>query len=233
MWVRRPGAFKAIVSLDDFNKAQKIFEMKRCWTLSDEELLESLRTLWLTKGKLSVATIAAAKDLPSARTYALRFGTLARAYKLVGYDFERTLDYVEVNRRFVTLLPNLIADISAHFRSRGISVRGGGHPSALVINNDVSVHVGFARWIRRGPEIWHVRLRPHVMADFAIVARMKEGNEAIRDFYLLPRREMPGSKFYLTKKRRAAFESNRCMTLEVVSAHMGDAFGLTQRPKHS
>jgi hypothetical protein len=233
MWVRRPGAFKAIVSLDDFNKAQNIFEMKRCWTLSDEELLESLRTLWRTKGKLSVATIAAEKDLPSTRTYALRFGTLARAYELIGYDFKRTLDYVEINRRFATLLPNLIADISAHFRSHGISLRRGDHPSTLILDNDVAICVGFARWISRGPVIWHVRIPPHVAADFAIVARMKEGNEAIQDFYFLPRREMPGSKFYLTKKRRAAFEAKRYMTLEVLSSHMRDIFGLTQRAEHS
>jgi DNA invertase Pin-like site-specific DNA recombinase len=216
MWVRRVGAFEPLVSLSDFNRAQGFFEKKR-WLLSDEELLEGLRRLWREKGVLSVATIAAAKDLPSTRTYALRFGTLARAYRLIGYDFKRTLDYVEINRRFSTLITDLVADVSALFRSLGISVRAGRHPSALIANNDVAICVGFARWIRRGPVIWHVRLPPHVTADFAIVARMKEGNDAIQDFYLLPRREMPAPKFYLTKKRRAAFEAYRCKTLDFLS----------------
>jgi len=216
MWVRRIGAFEPLVSLSDFNRAQKFFENTR-WLLSDEELLESLRRLWREKGVLSVATIAAAKDLPSTRTYALRFGTLARAYRLIGYDFKRTLDYVEINRRFSRLIPDLLADVSAIFRAHGISVQAERHPSTLIVNNDVAICVGFARWIRRGPVIWHVRLPPHVTADFAMVARMKEGNEAIQDFYLLPRREMPAPKFYLTKKRRAAFEACRYETLDLLA----------------
>jgi DNA invertase Pin-like site-specific DNA recombinase len=232
VWVRRLGAFEPLVSLVDFNKAQALFEKQRC-LLSDEELLEGLRRLWREKGALSVATITAAKDLPSSRTYALRFGTLARAYELVGYDFNRTLDYVEANRRFASILPDLIADVSAHFRSHGIKVRVGAHPSTLIASSDIKVCVGFARWIRRGPVIWHVRLPPHVTADFAIVARMKEGNEAIQDFYLFPRCEMPASKFYLTKKRRKAFEAYRCETLYVLSTRIRDGLAGPQGAKYS
>lgn len=53
--------------------------------LDDEALIAGLRALFLKKGELSASLINAAEGLPAATTYINRFGSLIRAYELVGY----------------------------------------------------------------------------------------------------------------------------------------------------
>jgi hypothetical protein len=41
--------------------------------------------------------------MPNAATYAQRFGSLSRAYELVGYISNRNSDFIEVNKRLQRL----------------------------------------------------------------------------------------------------------------------------------
>jgi hypothetical protein len=52
---------------------------------SEEEILASLRELLRHRGRLNCGIIAKSKCVPSVRTYYRRFGSLPRAYELVGY----------------------------------------------------------------------------------------------------------------------------------------------------
>jgi hypothetical protein len=53
--------------------------------LSNEQLLDILRRLLQTHGYLSEELIEGDKEVPSVTTYARRFGSLGRAYKLIGF----------------------------------------------------------------------------------------------------------------------------------------------------
>lgn len=53
---------------------------------SDEELLTPLRALLRDRGCLSPTIIAKSKRVPSVQTYYRRFGSLPRAYELIGYS---------------------------------------------------------------------------------------------------------------------------------------------------
>lgn len=52
---------------------------------ADDELLAGLRRLLEERGRLTEGLIDAAPDMPSARTYANRFGGLTGAYRRIGY----------------------------------------------------------------------------------------------------------------------------------------------------
>jgi len=53
--------------------------------LSNRQLLDGLRRLLRARGYLNQKIIDGTTDLPCAATYAYRFGTLSRAYGLIGY----------------------------------------------------------------------------------------------------------------------------------------------------
>lgn len=50
-----------------------------------EELLDQLRTLWATRGKLTTALVEASDCTRSPNIYIRRFGSLMAAYKRIGY----------------------------------------------------------------------------------------------------------------------------------------------------
>ena len=73
-----------VVAQDDFYRAQAIIEARhRHW--SDEQMLTGLSRLLSSLGRLSGILIDEAGDLPSSATYGKRFGSLPRAYKLIGW----------------------------------------------------------------------------------------------------------------------------------------------------
>ena len=104
MWIRKEGAFEGIVPLDTFLKAQEVLA-ERTRRYSDDELLAHLKQLYADCGTLSGLIIDQAPGLPCAITYAQRFGSLTRAYELVGFHTSRDQGFIEINRR----LRNLIA----------------------------------------------------------------------------------------------------------------------------
>lgn len=74
-----------VVSAEAQRQAARIIAA-RMVMLSDEEMLSRLKALARREGRLSSALINEAEGLPSSVTYANRFGSLAKAYALIGYD---------------------------------------------------------------------------------------------------------------------------------------------------
>ena len=65
---------------------------------SDEEMLDRLTRLLQRHGYISGLVIDEADGMPSSSAYAHRFGSLIRAYSLVGFTPDRDYHYIEVNR---------------------------------------------------------------------------------------------------------------------------------------
>ncbi|MDH8367570.1 recombinase family protein, partial [Klebsiella pneumoniae] len=70
----------------------------RSHRMTDEEMLVCLRQLLLSKGALSGLLIDETDNCPSSSAFQRRFGSLIRAYRLVGYTPERDFNYIEINR---------------------------------------------------------------------------------------------------------------------------------------
>ena len=139
MWIRNDHAFEPVVDEARFRAAQaRLIERSRRY--SDEEMLDRLRTVYQTHGYLSGLLINEAPDTPSSAAYRNRFGSLTRAYQLVGYEQDRDLHYLAVNRRLRAMHPqDCAADHPGH-RKRGRARRPGPRDSAT--HGQWGVHCG-------------------------------------------------------------------------------------------
>lgn len=88
MWIWRDGAFESIVDAAVFKQARRIID-SRHQHLSDEALLERLKGLLQLRGRLSGLLIDETEGMPSSSCYSTRFGSLTRAYTLVGWTSDR------------------------------------------------------------------------------------------------------------------------------------------------
>ena len=106
-FVRRDEAFPALVESELFFMAQGIIRA-RTHRMTDEELLDRLKGLYEGKGYLSSILINETDAMPSASVYSHRFGSLIRAYELVGFRPDRDFAYLEINRHLRQLHPEIV-----------------------------------------------------------------------------------------------------------------------------
>jgi hypothetical protein len=189
MWIRRNGAFEPIVDRLLFDAAQVIIR-ERSRRLSDDDMLEALRSLLESRGYLSGLVIDEAEATPSSSAYQSRFGSLLRAYQLIGFSPDRDYRYVEVNRALRRIHPEVIADAVSGIRKVGGAVVQDPATDLLTVNQEFTVSVVLARCqeTSAGTRRWHIRLDTGLAPDITVAVRMAPGNATIRDYYLLPRR---------------------------------------------
>ncbi len=188
MWIWRDGAFEPLISADLFAQAREIIE-SRHRHLSDEELLERLRELLRDRGRLSGILIDETEDLPSSSCYSSRFGSLTRAYSLIGWATDRDYAYIEINRKLRRRHADLIASIFDQILALGATVSVDQHNDLLTINLEYTASLILARCreSRTGNLRWQLRFDESLRPDVVIAARLQPGNDEILDYYLLPR----------------------------------------------
>jgi hypothetical protein len=186
-WVRADGAFEAIVEADFFAAAQRIIN-DRCRRFTDAEMLERLTHLFDQKGWLSGLVIDEADDMPSSSVYRHRFGSLVRAYQLIGYSPARDYRYIEVNRALRDMHPGVVAHTVAQIRDLGGEVSQDPRNDLLHVNREFTASIVIVRAFRTpmGPLRWKVRLDTGLRPDISVAVRMDAENRAARDYYLLP-----------------------------------------------
>lgn len=187
MWVRADGAFEAIVEADFFGAAQRIIQ-ERSQRFTDEELLAQLAALFEQKGWLSGLVIDEVEDMASSSTFRSRFGSLLRAYELVGYSPGRDFRYIEVNRTLRAMHPDIVAKVAMDVASAGGGAERDPTTDMLDINCEFSASVVIARCQETpsGGLRWKIRLDQGLRPDITIAVRMDADNVGIRDYYLLP-----------------------------------------------
>jgi DNA invertase Pin-like site-specific DNA recombinase len=188
MWIWRDGAFEPIVTASLFEQARAIIE-SRHHHLSDQELLERLRELLRVQGRLSGILIDETEDMPSSSCYSSRFGSLARAYSLIGWNPDRNYAYIEINRRLRRKHADLIASIFDQLLALGATVSVNQYNDLLTINCEYTASLILARCreTHAGNHRWHLRFDESLSPDIVLAARLQPGNEEILDYYLLPR----------------------------------------------
>ena len=193
-WISKPGAFEPIVDAETFAGAQKILG-ERTFNKSDEELLDRLRTLLTSERRLSLKLVHNSADVPSPTTYRNRFGSLRRAYELIGYGKPDQFGPIDLRRRTMALRDHLLADIVAAFPN-GVSIikRGGRWRSRLRISNGPIVSVLVARSFRAWKETrrWQIDPVRNERKFMTLLARLDANNDSFLDFYILPRIDRRG-----------------------------------------
>lgn len=187
-WVRAEGVFKPLIDINTFNAAKRLVETKRV-RLSDEEALNRLRACLKKHGCLSPRIIADSQDLPSIQTYRGKFGSLARAFELVGGKaewgcaLENSTAKVKLSIQRSAVMRSFIDRIE----SQGGQVcryTGGG---SLLIDGTftVSVKIAHSNVERGGFLRWHFHV-PRPATDILIGVRIETNSDRMKDYTLIP-----------------------------------------------
>ena len=224
IWIRAEGAYAAIVDEALFLRAREIVDA-RSRHLSDQDLLDALRALLASNGFLSGLIIDEHDATPSSSAFRSRFGSLLRAYGMVGYQPDRDYRYVEINRKLREAHPHIVADVIA-----GIENFGGGavqdpRTELLTVNGEFTVSVVLSRCFETaaGSLRWRIRLDTGLLPDITIAIRMDELNAAPRDYYVLPSIDMTADRLRLAEQNGLSLDAYRFHTLDFFFALAGRA----------
>jgi hypothetical protein len=214
-WVRARGAFAALVDAGIFQRAGHIVA-ERSRKLTDAELLDLLRSLLQARGALSSLVIDEHDDMPSSSVYRNRFGSLLRAYHLVGYSPRRDYRYIEINRRLRKLHPDIVDLIVEGLCRAGGEVSVDADTGLLDVNGEFTASVIIARCgeTPAGSLRWRIRLDAGLVPDITVAVRMAHGNVGPLDYYLLPRLDMTEQNLRLAENNGLSLDGYRFTTLD-------------------
>ena len=223
MWIKKEGAFEAIVSPEIFYMAQGILRA-RAHRFSSEELIEKLRRLYHHRGFLSGLIIDEADDMPSAAAYIHRFGSLIRAYEAVGFTPDRDYQFLEVNKFLRKLHPEIISQTEQEIAQIGGHVERDPATDLLTVNQEFSVSLVLARCQTKesGRHRWKVRFDTSLAPDITVAVRLDQFNQSPLDYYLLPRLDFGLPRISLAEHNGIEFESYRFESLDYL-------YGMAQR----
>jgi hypothetical protein len=214
-WVRAEGAFPSIVDQALFNRARAIID-QRGKHYSDAELLALLQTVLEEEGSLSGLVIDERDNMPSSSMYRSRFGSLLRAYTLIGYLPDRDYRYVEINRTLRQSYPKLLAEVTAGLQN------GGGHvfcdpvSELLFINNEFTASLVIARSLetKDGSLRWRLRFDTGLVPDITIAVRMDRSNEQPQDYYIFPSIDLNTNRLRLAEDNALSLDAYRFNSLD-------------------
>ena len=215
MWIRAEEVFPAVVDKKLFDAAQTIIR-ERAFRMSDESMLDVLRQLFQTQGLLSGLIIDEAEGLPSSSSYRSRFGSLLRAYSLVGYRPRRDYRYIGINRALRRMYPHIVEEITNGFRGVGATVALDDKSDILMVNSELAVSIVIVRCrqTQAGSLRWNIRFDTSLKPDITIVVRMNSGNRQPLDFYLFPRIDRASTDIRLAEENGLSLDAYCFDTLE-------------------
>lgn len=187
-WTRCERAFEAIVSRQTFEAAQAVRAFNRKEYITREYLLEVLRKVLKRHGRLTAQIINRARELPSAQTVEVRFGSLSTLYQMLGFtpaprDRHHLTDMHLKNQK------NVFEDgIVRTLQQAGTRITRASTTSWR-INDGLTFEVRVCRCHehRVGRFRWRLCYQRSADADVLIAIRMQPDNVAIHDLLVLPR----------------------------------------------
>jgi DNA invertase Pin-like site-specific DNA recombinase len=202
MWIRRDGSFEAIVPLEKFIRAQEIVKDRSEQMQTEEQLLDRLRELWRRAGKLSSKVIEEDEASPSASTYQDRFGSLNRAYSLIGYQTLRTYTDQTMGRVLNRRRYDLCHEIRSMLETNGARAEDLKPGKVLRVNGQFTMSVYLAPCRRRAgrSDFWSIRMDHSKPMDLTVIARLQPGNREVFDYLLLPDYKPLTERLFLTEK---------------------------------
>lgn len=215
MWIRGEGAFDSVVNPTLFEAVRHIIH-ERSRRFSDQEMLDYLASLLQRRGCLSGFVIDEHEDMPSSSAYRTRFGSLLRAYKLVGYSPGRDYDFIEVNRVLRAMHSEVITETRRSIEKIGGAVVADPATDLLSINDEFTASVVVCRSFRiaSGALRWKIRLDTGLRPDLTLAIRLDAENRSVVDYYLLPSIDLSMPKLYLREDNGFSLDAYRFDSLD-------------------
>ena len=213
--VRAVAAFEQLIDHETFQKAAEIIA-ERSRRYSDEEMLGGLSALLRETGTLSALVIDERDDLPSSSAYRSRFGSLLRAYELIGYQTGRDYRYVAINQFLRSLHDEQVSRTIAAIEAIGAHVVRDPDTNLLSVNGEVTASIVVARCLETsaGSLRWKIRFDTGLQPDLTIAIRMAAGNREIKDYYLLPRIDWPFTGVRVAEENGLNLDAYRTDTID-------------------
>jgi DNA invertase Pin-like site-specific DNA recombinase len=214
-WVRADGVFPSIVDRALFERARAIID-QRGNHYSDEELLSLLQAVLDEEGSLSGLIIDERDGMPSSSLYRHRFGSLIRAYSLIGYAPDRDYSYIEINRHIRDSFPGLLAEIVAGLENAGGHVVCDPVSHLLSINQEFTASIVLARSFetQTGSLRWQIRLDAGLVPDVSVAVRLDRVNQRPFDYYVLPSIDMTASRIRMAEDNALSLDAYRFDSLD-------------------
>jgi DNA invertase Pin-like site-specific DNA recombinase len=210
MWVRADNAFQALIAPEVFRAAQALIRA-RYHRYTDAEMLDHLRALQQRYGYLTKQLVDNARGVPSTSCYRRRFGSLVRAYELIGYLANRDCAFIEASRHLRQLHRDTLKMVVDRIGQSGATVVVDPATGLVLVNGEFTVSLVVARALEVSPKRvrWEVRPEAAPRSDILVVVRMEAGNQVPRDYLLLPRAHITSRKLYLTEGNGAWLDAYR------------------------
>jgi DNA invertase Pin-like site-specific DNA recombinase len=214
-WIRHEYAFPAIVNQETFEQARLIID-QRDKRLSDDDMLALLGRVLATQGQLSGLIIDEYDGVPSSSSYHTRFGSLLRAYSLIGYAPNHDYRYIDINRALRRLHPAIVKDIIAGVGRFGGFATQNLENDLFTVNNEITISIILARCTKTkaGSRRWKIRLDEALKPDLTICVRMDDVNLHAMDFYILPRMTLEEGVLRLAEYNGLSLDAFRSESLE-------------------
>jgi len=215
-WVRCPKAFPAIIDDTLFEQVQGILKSRSRKLWQKDEMLAKLRELYRNKGILSGLLIEEAIGLPPQSAYRRQFGSLTRAYLLVGFTPNRDYSYLEINKHLRRMFSTVWQTVKNTITGYGIDVVEDTACDLLTINDEFTVSLIIARCQQHDSDRchWLLRFDTGLRPDYTVAVRMNQDNETIRDYYILPITDVNFQRLHLAEHNGALLDSYRCDSLD-------------------
>lgn len=216
-WIRFDGAFAPVVEPSMFARAQALIE-SRSARLTDEHMLHLLKDILDQNGQLSGLIIDEAEGCPSSSSFRTRFGSLLRAYSLVGFCPAHDYRFIEINRSLRKLYPATVAQVLEGIRRAGGFVAQDQATDLLTINEEFSASLVIVRCRRTaaGSLRWKIRLDTALRPDVSIAVRMDADNSEPKDYYLLPHLDMSEAVLRLCECNGLSLDAYRFTSLDAL-----------------
>jgi DNA invertase Pin-like site-specific DNA recombinase len=217
-WILSPDSFQAIVSKEVFESAQAKLR-NLVYRRSNVRLLQELRDLLRVHGKLCGNLLRPANGMASVATYVARFGSLVKAYQLIGYNPPRyAVASIEDRRK----LSSLKADVSGQFKQAfaDAHLRCAPHGSLTSVRGCGLFDTTFGRCRKtfKGNLRWDVRTRQGCTRHHLIVVRLNLEQTSVKDFVVLKTAPRVVLYFTLTEAMARARGTVCATPAEVITA---------------
>jgi DNA invertase Pin-like site-specific DNA recombinase len=200
-WVVAPNAFSPLIDMDLFDKAQQRIASFTC-NKTDEQVLEDVRRLWKTEGRLSREVIENCRWV-SPSTIAKRFGGLLRLYAALGYDHREKYYDRDLRQLILSAREQFYRDVCRIFGDKVAVVARGGNwaPILKLVKPNLELSVAIARHFKTvsGGTRWVLSPNKHEQHLVKILVRLAKGNKRIHDVRIFE--EFPSVRTMMIRPR--------------------------------
>lgn len=214
MWVRGDTHLNPIVDKGLFVRAQALLA-QRYVSLPEEKMLTLLRVTLSRKGKLSTDTINNTPGMPSASSYFKHFGSLRKAYSLIGYKASRDCNWIDCRDSWSDVLARHKSEAAEALRSEhGLRVSEAETGFGLKVSRKLNLSFVVVRRMTTSAGYvprWRVYLKS-IPAGLVAVARLDSKNRTIQDYVLLPVSQSGGAPLWLSNLSLARQNATRFAT---------------------